>query len=284
MTPEFQLLAMSACMWKGAGAVPSENLMTPRSRAPEQIGDRLRAWRLEQNLSQSDLAAIAGVSCKTVQRIERGAVPSADTVLRIECALDLPEGSIAPGWDLPPCPAETDYGSRVRARRRALGLSLCDVAGMIKSSTSTLSRFERGISVPRRWFAEWTDAAGRVREAIIAKPLARALRFKHVGELHAFCMAGDVSQWSVVGDRRSALWLPAENIDPGVALHNVFPTIDELRKAHYRETARRRSTPSTHVEQRTKQSVPTAPETNRSDIRSEPLPDPSNPRMLPPRA
>ena len=214
--------------------MPSINLMTPRGRGPGCIGSQLRAWRVEQAMSQSDLASVAGLSRKTIQRIENGWPPSADTVLRIECALDLPEQSIAPKWDLPPGPSDSDYGSRVRARRRALGLSLEETAAAAGVSAATLSRFERGVSTPRRWFAEWTDEVGRTRDAIIVQPLAEVLGFRDVRELHEFCMAGDVSRWAVVGDRRSTLWLATGVVDPGAELNRAFPTLDELSRAHYR--------------------------------------------------
>jgi transcriptional regulator with XRE-family HTH domain len=207
--------------------------MTPRAAAPKAAGRLVRSSRREQGLSQRGLANLAGLSRRTVQRIEQGEIPSADTIMRLESALDLPEGSLAPDWDLPPGPIECDYGARVRARRRALGLSLEELAVAVGVSPATLSRFERGITVPHRWFAEWIDAAGRARVAIVAKPLAAALGFAHVGQLHEFCMAGDVTEWRIDGDRRSSLWLPNDNAERGVAPSNAFPTMSELREAHY---------------------------------------------------
>ena len=219
--------------------MPSVNLNTPRSRAPRDLGPQLRGWRLEQGISQADLARLAGLSRKTIQRIESGHLLSADTAIRIERALDLPEESVAPDWSLPPSPVESDYGSRVRARRRALGMSLEELALATGVSAATVSRFERGITVPRRWFVEWIDDFGMLRDAIVAKPLAEALGFAHVGELQEFCMAGDVSRWMVAGDRRSALWLPREDPDPGVAPSRAFPTMAVLRIAHYRSGLRK---------------------------------------------
>ena len=38
-----------------------------------QLGERLAAWRLAQNLTQDDLAYQAGLGSRTVQRLESGA-------------------------------------------------------------------------------------------------------------------------------------------------------------------------------------------------------------------
>jgi transcriptional regulator with XRE-family HTH domain len=214
--------------------VPTVNIHTPRSRGPRGLGRQLRVARLEQGLSQTELATLSGLSCKTVQRIEAGMPPSEHTALLLECALDMPDGSFSPDWELPPGPVETCYGSRVRARRRALGKSLKEVGVAAGVSAAALSRFERGLSTPRRWIAEWSDALGTKYDAIIARPLAHALGFEHEKELHEFCMSGDVSKWHVVGDRRSALWLPHDNLDPGVAPSRAFPTWTEIGKAYYR--------------------------------------------------
>jgi hypothetical protein len=101
-------------------------------------------------------------------------------------------------------------------------------------SAATLSRFERAVATPRDWFVEWMDDFGMWRNAIIAKPLAAALGFADVRELHDFCMAGDVSRFAVDGDRRSGLWLPSDCADPGVPSMTAFPTDEELRVARFR--------------------------------------------------
>lgn len=219
--------------------MPSANLMTPRSKAPRNLGCQLREWRLEQGMTQSELAARAGLSLKTVQRLERGARPSADSAKRLECALDLPDDLLAPDWDLPPSPVESDYGARVRARRRALGLSQEGVALAAGVSAATLSRFERGITITRSWFIDWRDEYGSRRNAIVATPLAHALGFKDSKELHEFCVVGDVSEWAVAGDRRSGLWLPTEDCEPGVPRSRAFPTSDELRTVTAAKSTRR---------------------------------------------
>jgi len=47
------------------------------------IGERINATRLEQNRSQKELAAAAGVSTRTVERLEAGASTSLTNFVRI---------------------------------------------------------------------------------------------------------------------------------------------------------------------------------------------------------
>lgn len=60
------------------------------------LGDRLRAARLQANLTQEALAEKAGVSRDTVQRVERGAPedPRLSAVWRLARALGLPPGDL----------------------------------------------------------------------------------------------------------------------------------------------------------------------------------------------
>lgn len=186
--------------------MPSVNRQTHRSKAPGGIAARLHEWRTEQGLSRAQLAERAGVSARTVSRVELGGSVSADTAARLEWALDLEQGEIAPDWDLPRNPHDPGYGHKVRARRRALGLSLEALAAKVGVSASALSRFECCLSMPRGWLAEWTDRYGTRRDAIVCEPLAAALGFSDARELHRFCVASDVGAWAVEGDRRSGLW------------------------------------------------------------------------------
>lgn len=183
----------------------SDEPQTPRSRAPADLGPKLRAWRSEQGLSQTQLASLAGLSRKTIQRIELGGTMSGDTVARLSWALDAPVDSMAPEWELPEDPHEPGYGPKIRSRRRALGHSLQTIARQVGVSTATLSRFERGLSLPRGWVFEWTNASGRSRHVIVVEPLAAALRFPSARELHRYCMSVDAAPWQLEADRRSGL-------------------------------------------------------------------------------
>jgi transcriptional regulator with XRE-family HTH domain len=57
----------------------------------EELAARLRAHRLAQNLQQSELAARAGISRKTVTTFEQSGKVSLDVLLRIVAALGLSE-------------------------------------------------------------------------------------------------------------------------------------------------------------------------------------------------
>ena len=54
----------------------------------------VRKLRLERGFLQEQLASMAGVSVRTLQRIERGANPSAETLKCLAAVLDT---------DFPPC-------------------------------------------------------------------------------------------------------------------------------------------------------------------------------------
>lgn len=76
--------------------------MNELGRDPKQIGSSIRRARKKQGLSQSDLAAKAGLRQETISLIETGN-PAArlESLLAILAALDL-EFQIAPrskGWD-----------------------------------------------------------------------------------------------------------------------------------------------------------------------------------------
>lgn len=48
-----------------------------------KIGERLKAVRLKQNITQQILAEEAGVSLSSVKKIEKGEIGSSDTLLRV---------------------------------------------------------------------------------------------------------------------------------------------------------------------------------------------------------
>ena len=54
------------------------------------IGDRVRAERLRQNLTQDAVYLAAGISRYTLQRVEAGAEMKLSTLLRIAHVLDVP--------------------------------------------------------------------------------------------------------------------------------------------------------------------------------------------------
>ena len=58
----------------------------------EELGSRLRRFRLDRNLSQEQLAKQAGIGRVTLQRIEDGGSPSLTNLIRVLRALDLLDG------------------------------------------------------------------------------------------------------------------------------------------------------------------------------------------------
>jgi transcriptional regulator with XRE-family HTH domain len=82
-----------------------------------ELGGRLARLRLGRNLTQQALAAEAGVSKETVQRLERGHSVTMNGLLRLLRALDLLEGLEALVPEPLPSPIEQlERGGRQRQR------------------------------------------------------------------------------------------------------------------------------------------------------------------------
>ena len=64
-------------------------LRTATNQSRESLSEWIRVTRIKQNLSQSELAEIAGVDRKTINRIENGHFsPSIETLVRISLSLN----------------------------------------------------------------------------------------------------------------------------------------------------------------------------------------------------
>ncbi|MGE4559902.1 MAG: helix-turn-helix domain-containing protein [Desulfobulbus sp.] len=57
-----------------------------------EIGTRIARYRIDQQVTQADLAEQAGVSKRTVERVEAGASVQFSTIIRILRILDLLQG------------------------------------------------------------------------------------------------------------------------------------------------------------------------------------------------
>jgi len=64
-------------------------LDTMTQRAPMTLADRIRELRKDHGLTQEDLAAKAGLGIATIQRVERGEHPTANTIASIASAFGL---------------------------------------------------------------------------------------------------------------------------------------------------------------------------------------------------
>ncbi len=83
-----------------------------------ELGSRLARHRIEAGLTQAALAREAGVSKRTLERIEGGHTTELGTLIRLLRALDLGAGLEALVPDRPPSPIALRK-SGGRARRRA---------------------------------------------------------------------------------------------------------------------------------------------------------------------
>ncbi|CAE6704106.1 helix-turn-helix domain-containing protein [Paraburkholderia nemoris] len=85
-----------------------------------ELGHRLRAQRLAQNLQQSELASRAGVSERVVRNLERTGKATLESLLRVAMALGL-TGSLSPLFEHKPNSIramEQASATRERASRR----------------------------------------------------------------------------------------------------------------------------------------------------------------------
>ncbi len=60
------------------------------------MGSQIRALRLERAWSQEQLAEIAGLSVRTIQRLEQGQPASLDTIKALAASFDLPASHFHP--------------------------------------------------------------------------------------------------------------------------------------------------------------------------------------------
>ena len=125
-------------------------LRFPLSSVPDDFGRNLRDARISKGWSQARLGSAAGLQRETIVRLEAGARrPCPDSVFRLRTALGLEPTELVPDWPEWSPIGMLEMGARSRERRRALNLSMIEVAAAAGVSVSTLSRFERDI----RWEA-----------------------------------------------------------------------------------------------------------------------------------
>lgn len=84
------------------------------------LGKQLEAIRLAQNINQAALAIEAGVSLRTITRLEKGDGVSLDTLIRVMRALGLEENlvSMLPSPEISPIDR---VRNKTQARQRASG-------------------------------------------------------------------------------------------------------------------------------------------------------------------
>jgi transcriptional regulator with XRE-family HTH domain len=85
------------------------------------IGERISRQRLDRNLTQAELATSAGVSKRTIERLEAGESTQLSNFLRILRALDLLDGINQLISEPPPSPLEQ---LRLKGRHRQRASSI----------------------------------------------------------------------------------------------------------------------------------------------------------------
>jgi transcriptional regulator with XRE-family HTH domain len=95
------------------------NLSSPSdSTVLQELGDRLLRHRLDRNLTQADLAVAAGVSKRTVERLEAGESTQLSNFIRILRALNLLDALDTAMPTPPPSPID-QLKLQGKQRRRA---------------------------------------------------------------------------------------------------------------------------------------------------------------------
>lgn len=153
---------------------------------PAAIGRMIRSERRRRRWTQRKLASAAGMRRETIYRLEKGRIPTIDTVLRVEAAFGLASPHFAPDWVCDSSPDAPGLGPRTRRRRRQLGLTLAACAEAAGVSVATLSRFERGVD---RSPALAEVLHGVVAHAIRNDGLAAILGFADSGEMTRYCLS-----------------------------------------------------------------------------------------------
>ncbi len=163
----------------------------PQAHIPETFGEMLKAQRIARGWSQARLAQEAGLKRETLSRLERNArKPVADTVFRLEAALDLEPSTLVPGWPEWAPVRSSSLGAGTRRRRRELKLSLATLSRLTGKSVATLSRFEReDRPTPTVVHVEQSEL-GHERSCLLSSELASALGFTYIAELERWCEFG----------------------------------------------------------------------------------------------
>jgi transcriptional regulator with XRE-family HTH domain len=88
----------------------------------EQLGERLRQYRLNKNMTQTALAKEAGVSSRTINRVEHGHSTQLSNLIRLLRSLDLLQNLDALIPEPTPSPIQ-QMKLRGKSRKRASSLN-----------------------------------------------------------------------------------------------------------------------------------------------------------------
>ena len=162
-------------------------LAFPADAIPTDVGSTVAGARRGRRWSQARLASKARVARASIYRLEAGGhAVRPGTLFRVAHALRLEMRELVPDWPEWEPVSGSGHGARTRERRRALGLSLAELAAAAGVSEATLSRHERGIG-------RSPDLVRLVGDEPYAcnRALAKALGFRMLGEFEAYCSGTD---------------------------------------------------------------------------------------------
>jgi transcriptional regulator with XRE-family HTH domain len=119
------------------------------------VGRQVRRIRREQDLTQTDLGAAAGMARNTINKIERGHMnPSAESVARIAAALGVPVGTLYEQREPVPLVGAPQAGRE----------ELTELLGSLGSKTSYLADADVANSLSEMDIVEALDTARAVAE------------------------------------------------------------------------------------------------------------------------
>ncbi len=126
--------------------------MVHSREAAFKVGDRIRLYRREQDLTLTELAALSGLSNTYLCDIERGAVlPSVNSLKKISSILKTPVDSLIGPKNLP--------GEKLLALRKEHGLTQTQLAEKAGLSTGFIGQLEQGKVQPSLRTLEQISAA-----------------------------------------------------------------------------------------------------------------------------
>ncbi|RKR00431.1 helix-turn-helix domain-containing protein [Maricaulis maris] len=91
----------------------------------EQVGARIERYRIARRIKQEDLARQAGISSRTLRRLEAGGNGTLDTVARVLRALDMDDRLLAlvPDATVSPLDPRSDRKQRRQRVRNSVSVS-----------------------------------------------------------------------------------------------------------------------------------------------------------------
>lgn len=116
--------------------VQSSDIIHPRE-APVKIGERIKLYRQERNLTLAELATLSGFSYTYLCDIERGtALPSVNSLKAISSILKIPVNNLLGSNNLP--------GEKLFSLRKEQGLTQAQLAAKAGLSTGFIGQLEQG--------------------------------------------------------------------------------------------------------------------------------------------